>query len=288
MQRKLSARRACWLLGISRRWRRYRSRKGAPDLCARLLVLARRHPRYGYRRLHQMLLRDLSRRGISEKVNVKRVRRLCVELNLKLPTKKKRKRRGIGVGSPVLAEHPNHVWAYDFVFDWCENGRQLKMLTVVDEFTRECLVVAVEHRMGAQGVCAVLTRLMATRGVPAFVRSDNGPEFIARALMKMLAGRGIQCRHIEPGSPWQNGKTERFNGTLRDECTEMETFYHRDHARALCELFRRHYNTERPHSSLGYQTPEEFSRRHGLSAAGSVDIIRTSHRLQPTGHDALE
>lgn len=285
--RKIPATRACKLLGISRRWRSYQSRRREEDLSEKLRELARKYPRFGYRMLHRMLLRDRSRRGVHEKVNVKRVRRLCVKLGLKLPARRRRKRRGIGIGVPVVAAHPNHVWAYDFVHDWCVNGRQLKILTVVDEFTRECLAIAVEYRMGAQSVCAVLTKVMAERGVPEFVRSDNGPEFIAEALMKMLAGRGIACRHIEPGSPWQNGKNERFNGTLRSECTEMETFYHRDQARAVCGLFRRHYNGERPHSALGYQTPEEFARRQGLPGAGTVDITGTSQRLPPAGPDAL-
>jgi len=245
------------------------------------MKLARRYPRFGYRRLHQMLLRQ----GV--KVNVKRVRRLSVKLGLKLPTRRKRKRRGMGVGLPVRAEYPNHVWAYDFVFDWCENSRQLKMLTVMDEFTREGLAIEVDHRMGAKRVCEVLSQVMAKRGKPEFVRSDNGPEFIARALMKMLSGREVQCRHIDPGSPWQNGKAERFNGTLRDECTEMETFHHVDHARAVCRLFQRYYNTQRPHSSLGYQTPAEFSRRHGIPAAGCVDKVSKVLRPQPECRAAL-
>jgi putative transposase len=230
-----------------------------------LKELARQYPRFGYRRLHQMLRRRGSR------VNVKRVRRLCVLAGLKLPVKKRRKRRGLGVSFPVVAAYPNHVWAYDFVFDWCANGRQLKFLTVVDEFTRECLEIEVDHRMGARQVGAVLERVMRQRGVPAFVRSDNGPEFLAHALQRMLAVKGVACRHIDPGSPWQNGKNERFNGTFRDECTNMETFHHRDHARAISQLFRRHYNTERPHSSLGYLTPQEFARRPPpLAAAGCV------------------
>lgn len=193
------------------------SRRKDQDLSAALKELARKHPRYGYRRLHQMLLRS----GVGgAKVNVKRVRRLCVKLNLKLPARRKRKRRGIGVSVPVVAEYPNHVVAYDFVHDWCENGRQLKILTVEDEFTRECLKLEVDHRMGAMGVCRTLEKVMQERGAPAFVRSDNGPEFIAKALMRMLAAKGIKCQHIEPGSPWQNGKNERFNGTLRSECTQ--------------------------------------------------------------------
>ena len=263
-RRGVSARRACQLLGLSRRWLSYESRRKDPDLTELLQELARRYPRFGYRRLHQMLLRK------KVKVNVKRVRRLCVVLGLKLPLRRKKKRRGKGVKMPVLAEYPNHVWAYDFVFDWSESGRQLKFLTVEDEFTRECLAIEVDHRMGAREVCGVLLRLMHERGVPAFVRSDNGPEFIARSLLRMLAVKGAECRHIDPGSPWQNGKNERFNGIFRDECSNMETFHHRDHARAVCRLFVRHYNQERPHSSLGWRTPAEFSRRPPMAAAGSV------------------
>jgi putative transposase len=236
----------------------------------RLKDLARQYPRFGYRRLHQMLLRQTRARGQEPRINVKRVRRLCVLAGLKLPMKKRRKRRGRGVPFPVVAAYPNHVWAYDFVFDWCENGRQLKFLTVVDEFTRECLEIEVDHRMGARQVGAVLERLMRQRGVPAFVRSDNGPEFIAHALQRMLAVKGVACTHIDPGSPWQNGKNERFNGIFRDECANLETFHHRDHARAVSQLFRRHYNTARPHSSLGYLTPVEFARRPPPLGAGFV------------------
>jgi len=266
IRRELSERRACQLLGISRRWRRYQSRRRDQDLAEALLELALRHPRFGYRRLHQMVLRQ------GRRENVKRVRRLCRKLGLTLPARRKKKRRGKGIGMPVKAEYPNHVWAYDFVFDQCENGKQLKMLTVEDEFTRESLAIEVDHRMGAARVSRVLLRLMDQRTRPAFVRSDNGPEFIAKALLRMLAARGVVCQHIEPGSPWQNGKSERFNGTFRSECTEMETFHHRDHARAVAELFRRYYNHERPHSALGYQTPEEFARRHPLPAACSAEM----------------
>jgi putative transposase len=263
-RRGISSRRACDLLGLSRRWRSYQSRRKERDLVERLKELARSYPRFGYRRLHQML----RRKGV--KVNVKRVRRLCVISGLKLASKRKKKRRGKGVKPPVLAEFANHVWAYDFVFDWCENGRQLKILTVADEFTRECLAIEVDHRLGARQVCEVLAGIMERRGVPQFVRSDNGPEFIAQALQRMLAVKGVACRHIDPGSPWQNGRCERFNGIFRDECSNMETFHHRDHARAVCRLFLRYYNQERPHSSLGYRTPVEFSQRQPMAAAGCV------------------
>jgi putative transposase len=167
------------------------------------------------------------------------------------------------------AEHPDHVWAYDLVEDRTEAGRKLRVLTVVDEFTRECLAVEVEYRMNARYVADTLLRLIEERGVPKFVRSDNGPEFIAKHLMRALAGAGVEARHIEPGSPWQNGRNERFNGSLRDECLNLETFHNRDHARALIKLYGRHYNERRPHSGLGYLTPQEFAGKW-KEAAGTV------------------
>lgn len=255
--RQISVRRACQLLGISRRWAAYQSRRPEDPVLPRLKELAAKHPRFGYRRLWRMLRRE----GL--KVNVKRVRRLCVLYGLKLSRKKPRKRRGIGAGMPLKAGHPNHVWAYDFVHDVCENGRKLKILTVVDEFTRLSLRIEVEHRMPASRVCQVLLELFDAYGAPQFVRSDNGPEFIAHALVRTLASQGVQCRHIDPGSPWQNGCNERFNGSLRDECLNLETFAHKDQARAVCGLYRRHYNQERPHSSLGL-TPAEFAVKHGM------------------------
>lgn len=252
--RELSASRACGLVKVSRRRLRYVSRKKEEELKRRLKELASDHPRYGCRRLCEMLRRD------GRVVNLKRVRRLCREQGLVLKQKRRRKRRGIGIGVPCLAEHPNHVWAYDFVEDRTEAGRKLRVLTVADEFTRECVAVEVECRMNAKFVADTLLRLFGERGVaPKYVRSDNGPEFIAKHLMRVLAGSGVEARHIEPGSPWQNGRNERFNGTLRDECLNLETFHNRDHARALIKLYGRSYNEKRPHSSLGYQTPAEFA-----------------------------
>ena len=255
--RELSARRACELAGVSRRRLGYASRRRDDALVGRLKELARQRPRFGYRRLHQMLKRE------GHEVNVKRVRRLCVLHGLKLSRRVRRKRRGQGIGIPCRAEYPNHVWAYDFVHDVCENGRKLKVLTVEDEFTRRCLAIEVEHRMTARLVAQTLLKLFAEHGRPLFVRSDNGPEFIARCLMRVLQIQGVECRHIEPGSPWQNGHLERFNGSYRDECANLETFHNRDHARALSKLYQRDYNERRPHSSLGYLTPEEFARKQG-------------------------
>ena len=176
VRRGLSQRRACGLLRVSRRWLRYEARRcGEDPVLPRLKDLAARHPRYyGYRMLHTLLRRQ----GV--KVNVKRVRRLCVLHGLKLPKKRRRKRRGVGTAVPCRAQYPNHVWAYDFVHDACEDGRKLKILTVEDEFTRRCLAIEVERRMPSSAVCRVLLRLFAEHGAPQFVRSDNGPEFIAK------------------------------------------------------------------------------------------------------------
>ena len=253
--REMSARRACWWLNVSRSWLKYASRRKDDELVGRLMALAKDHPRYGTRRLHALLRRE----GMA--VNLKRVRRLCVRHGLLLKQKRRRKRRGIGAGVPCRAEHPNQVWAYDFVEDRTETSRKLRILTVVDEFTRECVEVEVEHRMNAKFVARALLRVFEQRGTPAFIRSDNGPEFIAKLLMRLFTIHGVTARHIEPGSPWQNGLNERFNGSLRDECLNLETFHNRDHARALIKLYARDYNERRPHSSLGYQTPRQFAAK---------------------------
>lgn len=282
--RKMPISRACDLVKVSRRRLGYVSRRRDDELIERLKSLAARHPRYGIRRLWALLRRE------GRCVNLKRIRRLCRQHGLLLKARRRRKRRGIGCGLPCQAEHPNHVWAYDFLEDRTDGGanrgRKLRILTVEDEFTRECLEIEVEYRMNARFVAATLLKLFARRGAPAFVRSDNGPEFIAKVLMRMLQIQGIQCRHIEPGSPWQNGINERFNGSLRDECLNMETFHNPDHARVICKSYGRQYNTERPHSSLGYLTPVEFAARwreenkDGFAAAelGSAQTRDLSHQ----------
>ena len=252
--------RACALLNISRRRLRYATKKNDSELVNRLMELARQHPRWGVRQLRRALRRQ------GEAVNLKRVRRLCREHGLLIRQKRRKKRLGIGAGMPCLAERPNHVWAYDFVEDRTETGRKLRILTIVDEFTRRCIEVEVEHRMNAKFVARTLMRLFQVHGTPTFIRSDNGPEFIAKFLMNVMHIYGVAARHIDPGSPWQNGKNERFNGTLRDECLNMETFHGRDHARAVVKLFARMYNDERPHSSLAHGanwaiTPSEFYER---------------------------
>ena len=245
--------RACACLGISRRRLSYRATKKDDELVTTLEALAQQHSRFGARQLRRKLLLS------GERVNLKRVRRLCRLNGLTLKPRRKKKRLGIGAGMPCQAERPNHVWAYDFMEDRTETNRKLRILTVVDEFTRRCIEVEVEHRMNAKFVARTLMKLFAIHGTPTFIRSDNGPEFIAKFLMNVMKIHGVQARHIDPGSPWQNGKNERFNGTLRDECLNLETFHHRDHARAIVKLFKRTFNEQRPHSSLGEAvTPQMF------------------------------
>jgi putative transposase len=252
--REVSGRRACWWLCLSRSWVGYECVQGDDDgLGERLKELAKEHPRYGVRRLWALVRRE------GRAVNVKRVRRLCGNLGLLLKQRRRRKRRGMGVGLPCRAERPGQVWAYDFVEDRTVSGMKLRVLTVIDEFTRECIALETEYRMGAAFVASTLLAAFGRRGAPEFVRSDNGPEFIAKHLMRALAGAGVKARHIDPGSPWQNGRDERFNGSLRDECLNMETFASRDQARAVITGYRRRYNECRPHSSLGYRTPVEFA-----------------------------
>ena len=252
-------RRACRLLHISRSGLRYRpvqDRDAA--LHQRLRDLARRHPRYGYRRAWAMLRRE----GMA--VNLKRVHRVWKDLGLAVPRpRRRRRRRGGHDPVPVRAERPGHVWTYDFLKDHCENGQVLRILTLVDEFTRECLAIEVGGSLGARRVMAVLERAFGDHGPPEWLRSDNGPEFIALALKTWLAERGARPRYIDPGCPWQNAYGESFNGKLRDECLNLELFANRREAAVIIEAWRHSYNTQRPHSSLDYRTPREF--RDGLT-----------------------
>jgi putative transposase len=162
------------------------------------------------------------------------------------------------------------VWAYDFVFDACANGQQLKCLTVIDEWTRECLAIDVAGGIRSARVIEVLARLVGVRGAPLYIRSDNGPEFVSAAILRWVAANGIDCVHIAPGKPWENGADESFNGRFRDECLNQEWFRTRREARVIIEGWRQHYNDVRPHSSLGYLTPNEFRKRSTHSSAGEA------------------
>ena len=164
----------------------------------------------------------------------------------------------------------NHVWAYDFVYDRCANGQQLKCLTVVDEWTRECLAIEVSGRLRSRHVIDVLSRLISTHGVPRYLRSDNGPEFVSRAILKWPTDADIDTAHIDPGKPWQNATNKSFNDKFRDECLSLEWIRSRDEAKVLIEAWRQHYNEIRPHSSLGYLTPREFIDQSNQEPVGAV------------------
>lgn len=194
-------------------------------------------------------------------VNRKRVARLWRIEGLRVPVKQRKRRRLGNIDNSVMrrvAERARDVWSYDFVMDQTEDGRRLKMLPVVDEFTRQCLTVEVARSLTAQEVIGTLDRLFKEHGAPRFIRSDNGPEFIARAVKGWLAKSGVATLYIEPGSPWQNAYSESFNARLRDELLDRELFTSLTEAKVIVEEYRCSYNTERPHSSLGYQTPAAF------------------------------
>jgi len=251
----LSQRRACTLIGVGRSALRYRSRRAAKDapVLARMAELSAQHPRYGYRRIAIFLDRD------GHKMSFGRAHRLWRQAKLQVPRKRPRKRIATGRPRPNAPTGANQVWSYDFVFDWCASGRQLKCLTITDEWTKEGLAIEVDGRIRSGRVIEVLSRLVSERGAPLYLRSDNGPEFVSRALLKWIVEQGIETALIDPGKPWQNGATESFNGKFRDECLSLEWFRSRAEAKVVIETWRRHFNEVRPHSSLGYLTPAEFA-----------------------------
>ena len=258
----VSQRRICGVMGRSRSTVRYR-RKPQPDepiLTREIKRLARRHPRYGYRRVHAMLIR----RGWT--VNLKRVRRLWNELGLRRPVRLRKPRKlgpkpGTSANSCVRqpARFKNDVWTCDFIHDRTADGRPLKWLTLVDEYTRECLVLHAAASLTGAEVRRIVARVIGRRGAPTRIRSDNGSEFIGAALVDWLPGVKAKSIPVAAGSPWENGYIESFHSRLRDEFLERLEFESVADARAKASWFRREYNTVRPHSSLGYATPKEFS-----------------------------
>ena len=252
--RGLSQRRACRLLSVARSSLSYVSRleeRDAPALEA-MRELAGRYPRYGYRRIQVFL----ARQGFP--MSADRTYRLWRQGGLQVPRKRSRRRVARSRPRPLPAAAANHVWAYDFIFDRCANGQQLKCLTVVDEWTRECLAIEVSGSIRSRQVIDTLARLVSLHGAPRHLRSDHGPEFVSRAVLRWLASTDIDTALIDPGKPWQNATNESFNDKFRDECLSLEWFRSRSEAAVLIEAWRRHYNEVRPHSSLGYQTPREF------------------------------
>ena len=221
-------------------------------LCAAIIEFAGRYGRYGYRRITAMLRQE------GWQVNHKRVERIWRREGLKVPKKQpKRGRLWLNDGSCVRRrpEHRNHVWAYDFVHDRTHDGKAFKILTVIDEYTRECLALKVDRKLKSSDVLEVLSDLFILKGIPDYIRSDNGSEFTAIMLREWLTRIGTRTLYIEPGSPWENGYNESFNGKLRDELLNGEIFYTLREAQILIEEWRKTYNTIRPHSSLDYRPP---------------------------------
>lgn len=253
IKRGISQRRACTLLNISRTSLYYSLKmptKDAPVIDA-MKQLSGTYPRFGYRRIQIFLQRD----GFD--VGKERCGRLWAKAGLQVP-KKRPRRRVSSAPRPLAPTSQNSVWSYDFVHDACANGQKLKCLTVIDEFTRECLAIDVNGAIRSSMVIDVLSKLMRVHGVPRCLRSDNGPEFVSKALLEWTAKESLQLSLIEPGKPWQNGTNESFNGKFRDECLSMEWFRNRLEAKVVIEDWRVHYNSVRPHSSLDYKTPNEF------------------------------
>jgi putative transposase len=247
-------RRACRVLGQHRSTQR--KPPSTPDdeaaLTADIVALATRYGRYGYRRITALL------RHAGWRVNRKRVERLWRREGLKVPRKQPKKGRlWLGDGSclRLRPDHPNHVWSYDFVEDRTHDGRKYRMLNLIDEYTRECLAIRVGRKLNSIDVVDLLSDLFILRGIPGHVRSDNGPEFIAKAVRAWIAAVGATTAYIEPGSPWENGYCESFNSKLRDELLDGEVFYSLAEAKVVIESWRRHYNSDRPHSALGYRPP---------------------------------
>ena len=217
-------------------------------------------------------------------VNPKRVYRLWRKEGLKVPKKRRKKRRlGHGDNSCVRrkAEHKDHVWTWDFIHDRTTSGRPLKWLAITDEYTRECLALEVDRSITADNILDVLLNLFLTRGVPRHIRSDNGPEFIAKAIGTYLERTGVEVLYIEPGSPWQNGYAESFFSRLRDELLNCEEFANLAEARWFARRRREEHNEERPHSSLGYQTPSEFAAGCAASAPATPPLQQHSRSLGP-------
>lgn len=280
----VSERRACRVLDQPRTSQRYRAQRRSDEaaLAQRVLQIVRAHPRYGYRFITAKLRQE------GWHVNAKRIYRLWRREGLKVP-QKKRKRRRLGTSENAChrrrAERPNHVWCWDFIFDRTTSGSQLKWLSIEDEFTRESLALKVDRCFTSEDVLDTLAELLAMRGVPTHIRSDNGPEFIAQAIGRWLTQLDVETLYIQPGAPWENGYAESFHSRFRDECLAIEEFENLAAARALTAAWREDYNHHRPHSSLGYLTPTEFAARWAASAPKLLSATppATSPLQQPSG-----
>ena len=259
---------------------RYRSRRSDEELRARLVELAREKPRWGYRRLHVLLQRS------GEAVNHKRVYRVYREAGLGMK-RKARKRLQRSRSVPRVLTARNQEWAIDFAHDAVESGRAIRVLSVVDAYTRECLALEVDSSFASRRVTRVLEQIVAERGMPAAIRCDNGPELTSRHFLAWCIERKIELVHIQPGRPMQNGHVESFHGRLREECLRVSWFGNLFEARWKIAAWRKEYNQERPHSSLGYRTPEEFAREvsggKGCGKDGGFTTLENATRF-PLSH----
>ena len=273
---EVSERRVCRVLGQARSTQRYSPKRLDDDrlLITEMRRLVEAYPRYGSERVHRILI------NTGWRVNFKRVHRLWQQEHLQVPQKQHKRRRlpGCSANSCIRrrAQAPNDVWSYDFLTDRTEDGRQLKLLVVIDEFTRECLAIEVGRTFTARDVILTLQYLFALRGAPRHLRSDNGPEFVAQKVQSWLKQASVTTLYIEKGSPWENGYVESFNGKLRDELLNRELFLSVPEARYVSDEWRMEYNHRRPHSGIGWQTPAAFA---ATQAAGAFP---TARRAGPT------
>ena len=276
----VSERRACRVISQARSTQRRRPqiRSDEDVLTGRIIELASAFGRYGYRRVTALLKRE------GWRVNHKRVERIWRKVGLKVPARqKKRGRLWLNDGSclRLRAEHVNHVWSYDFVYDRTRDGRGLRFLNIVDEYSRQCLAIVAARNFRAIDVLTTLADLFLERGVPEHIRSDNGPEFIAAELRSWLLKLGVSTLFIEPGSPWENGYIESFNGKFRDEFLSGEVFDTLSEAQVLTERWKRVYNSIRPHSSLGYRPPAPESLSPPLFGPSGASSLRAQRLPGP-------
>jgi len=256
---QISERRACKVLGQPRSTQRYRPKRPDADriLIKEMRRLAEAHPRYGSERVYQELV------NTGWRINFKRVHRIWKQEHMQVPQKQKRKRRIPGhSGNGCIRyrpKHKNHVWSYDFVTERTEDGRQLKLLVVIDEFTRECLAIEVGRLFKSRDVILTLQYLFAVRGAPQHIRSDNGPEFVAKQVQAWLKKASVNTLYIQKASPWENGYVESFNGKLRDELLNRELFLNLTEARYVIDEWRNEYNHQRRHSGIGWLTPASYA-----------------------------
>ena len=259
-------------MGIHRATQRYEKIKPSDEeaIRERIIALAGKYGRYGYRRITALL------RSEGWCVNHKRVQRIWRLEGLKVPQKQpKRGRLFLNDGSTIRHRpiYKNHVWSYDFVMDRTHDGRAFKTLNIIDEYSRECMAIKVKRKINSFDVLEVLADLFLAYGPPAFIRSDNGPEFIAKELRRWLSKLGVKTLYIEPGSPWENGYCESFNGKFRDELLNGEIFYTLNEAKVVIENWRRDYNEHRPHSSLGYRPPAPLAILPRLGLTNEVELL---------------